>query len=164
MRSSDKFLIAIVAGVILLIGIAFTVVLLQPEPTYQSEDTPEGVAHNYLLALQKEDYDRAYTYLSETLPGYPKDLSEFTQSIERYSWNFQTRADTTLTIDSVELNGSHATVTVRENRFHERGLFESSQGISIFGMHLLLDQGKWVITDSDDYFVWCWGSETGCQY
>ena len=55
MKSTDKVLIAIVAGIILLIIVAFVVALAKPEPTYQAEDTPEGVAYNYLLALQRKN-------------------------------------------------------------------------------------------------------------
>lgn len=33
--------------------------------TYGAEDTPEGVVRNYVLALQQQDYDRAYTYIAE---------------------------------------------------------------------------------------------------
>ena len=54
MKTTDKILIGIVAGIILLIIVALVVTLSRPEPTYQPEDTPEGIAHNYLLALQKE--------------------------------------------------------------------------------------------------------------
>jgi len=46
MKITDKFLIGSVAGVILLVSVAFAVAFLRPKPTYQSDDTPEGVAHN----------------------------------------------------------------------------------------------------------------------
>jgi hypothetical protein len=75
MKSTDKFLIGIVVGIVLLVVAAFVITLARPEPTYQVEGTPESVAHNYLLALQKEDYQRAYGYLSPTLKGYPVRLS-----------------------------------------------------------------------------------------
>ena len=71
MKSTDKFLISIVIGIMLLVVVAFGIAFLRPEPTYQSEDTPEGVVHNYLMALQREEYYRAYSHLSPVIPGYP---------------------------------------------------------------------------------------------
>jgi len=55
MKSSDRFLIVIIIGIVLLAGGAFALTLTRPEPTYRSEDTPEGVATNYLLALLKRE-------------------------------------------------------------------------------------------------------------
>src|SRR5262245_57084040 len=116
MKSTDKFLIGIVIGVIVLIGIAFAVVLLRPQPTYQAEDTPEGVAHNYLLALQQEDYARAYNYLSPSLEGYPASADEFKEDIDRQGWQFHELADgsTTLAIESSHQTGEQAEVSVQE--------------------------------------------------
>lgn len=164
MKNSDKFLIAIVIGAVLLIVVAFAIVYLIPKPSYQGEDTPGGIAHNYLLALQKGDYERAYSYLSETLPGYPENFSKFTQSIENYSWYFRLDRDTTVAIDSVEIVDTRAVVSVRETHFYNRGLFESSTRISTFEMELQLLGDAWRITDSDSYFAWCWSNESGCRY
>jgi len=77
MKNTDKFLVGIVVGVVVLVATAFAVALLRPKPTYQLEDTPKGVAHNYLLALQQEDYKRAYGYLSPTIEGYPTSAEAF---------------------------------------------------------------------------------------
>ena len=37
----------------LLVIVAIIAVLRQPEPEYMLDDIPEGVVHNYLLALQQ---------------------------------------------------------------------------------------------------------------
>ncbi len=41
-------------------------------PAYGPEDTPEGVVRNYVVALQLNDYERAYGYLAkqENGPSY----------------------------------------------------------------------------------------------
>jgi hypothetical protein len=163
MKRADKFLIGIVVGVVIIVIIAFTITLLKPKPTYQSEDTPEGVAHNYLLALQKEEFERAYGYLSPSLPGYPRDALEFQEQVDHYSWNFNAIVDATLAVDDSKIIGNRATVTIRETRFYGGGLFESSQRISTFEMELHRENGEWKITDSDGYFVYCWGYEQGCR-
>ena len=155
-------LIAIVVGVVLIIVATFVIVFLKPEATYQSEAYPGGVAHNYLLALQNEDFERAYTYLSKTLPGYPATMSQFTESVNHYSWYFRLGMDTTLSIDTEKLIDSRAVVNVVETRFSNRGLFESSTSISTFEIELQMDGDQWKIIDADRYFVWCWRTENGC--
>lgn len=163
MKNTNRLLIAIVIGAVLLILATFVIVLNKPEATYQSEDTPGGVAYNYLLALQNKDFERAYRYISATLPGYPTSIDQFIDSIEDYSWYFRLDTDTTLVIDTEEIIGIRANVMVRETRFYNRGLFESSTSISTFEMDLELEREQWRIINSDRYFAWCWRNESGCR-
>ena len=163
MKSTDKFLIGIVAGIVLLIVAAFVVTLTRPEPTYQAEDTPEGVAHNYLLALQKEDFERAYGYLSPTLEGYPASAEKFAEHVQDYSWRFRLDVDTTLAVESARVTGNRAVVKVRESRFDGGDLFDSSQSTNVFKMELQLESGEWKIVDADYYFAWCWERDEGCR-
>ncbi len=161
MKTTDKVLIGIVVGTVLLIVAALVVTLTQP--TYQAENTPEGVAHNYLLALQKEEYERAYGYLSPTLKGYPASLEEFVEHIHDYSRNFRLGTDTTLSVGLVRITGNSANVTVRESRFRGGDLFDSGQSTSVFKMELNLEDSEWKIVYSRIYFVRCWNQEKGCE-
>ena len=167
MRSTDKFLIGIVVGVIILIGVALAVALLRPEPTFQPEDTPEGVAHNYLLALQQKEYERAYGYLSRSLESYPASVDIFIDNIDDYSWQFRDLQDgsITLSVETTDVISERAEVTVRENHFHEGGLFDSSQYTQTFEMRLRFDTARnaWKITGSDSYWVRCWDDDEGCR-
>ena len=163
MKSTDRFLIGIVVGIILLVVAAFVVTLTRPEPTYQAEDTPKGVAHNYLLALQEEDHQRAYGYLSPTLEGYPVSVERFAENVEDSRYRFRLDADTTLAVGSVRVTGNRAVVDVRESRFHGGDLFDSSQSTTIFEMKLQFEDGEWKIVDSDYYFARCWKDSTGCK-
>ena len=163
MKSTDKVLIGIVAGIILLIVVAFVAALAKPEPAYQAEDTPEGVAHNYLLALQKEEYGRAYGYLSPSIKGYPASLEKFVKHIHSNSWRFRLDTHTTLSVESAKVTANDATVTVRETRFREGDLFDSGQSTSSFKMVLHLEGGEWKIVHSDYYFAWCWGYLYKCE-
>ena len=163
MKSTDKFLVGIVAGIVLLIIVAFVVTLARPEPTYQAEDTPEGVAHNYLLALQQEDYERAYGYLSPTLEGYPVSAEEFARDVRDHSWSFRLDEDITLAVESSRVIGNRAVVDVRESRFYDGDLFDSSQSTTVFEMELQLEDGEWKIVHSNCYFAWCWMSDEGCR-
>jgi hypothetical protein len=163
MKTTDKVLIGIVAGIILLVIVALVVTLTRPEPTYQAEDTPEGVAHNYLLALQIEEYERAYGYLSPTLAGYPASAERFVEHIHDNAWRFRLNTDATLSVESSKITGDNATVYVQESRFWGGDLFDSGQSTYTFDMKLRLEEGQWKIIDSDNYFAWCWDREDGCD-
>jgi hypothetical protein len=164
MRGTNKLLLAIIAGSVLLVVAALAVMLLRPEPTYQSEATPEGVAHNYLLALKSEDYPRAYGYLSDTIPGYPATLEEFDKAIDRNYWGFRIGADTTISIQSTKVSEQKAVVTVQEIRFYRGGLFDSGEYISTFEITLVQSGNQWKIFEADNYFAWCWSDPGGCNY
>ncbi|HID63863.1 MAG TPA: hypothetical protein EYP49_14175 [Anaerolineae bacterium] len=161
MKSTDKFLIGIVVGIVLLVVAAFVVTLARPEPTYRTENTPEGVAYNYLLALQKEDYQRAYGYLSSTIEGYPVSVERFTEDVKDSSWLFRLDTDTTLAVESSRVTANRAVVEVRESRFYSSGLFDSSQSTTVFEIKLQLEDGEWKIVDADYYFAWRWRHKRG---
>jgi hypothetical protein len=165
MKGTDKFLLAIVAGVVVLVGAVLAVALLRPnEPSYQPDDTPEGVAHNYLLALQSEDYERAYSYLSPTLPGYPADAETFERNVHNSRWSFgYYDDDVSLAVDAATVSGDWAKIVVRKTEFYRGGLFDSGQHSTTFDMTLRREEGVWKVTDSDRYWASCWNSSQGCK-
>ena len=62
----DRFLTGILAGIVVLVVIALVVFFLrQNSQSYISEDAPEGVVHNYVLAVLDGDYEKAYGYLAD---------------------------------------------------------------------------------------------------
>lgn len=72
----DRFLLGILAGIGLLVLVALGLFFMrQQDQAYGPEDTPEGVLRNYILALENEDYARAYAYLYEA-PNKP-DFDQF---------------------------------------------------------------------------------------
>lgn len=75
----DKFLIGILIGIGVLVVLALTLFFTrQGKVEYMTDDTPEGVTHNYLLALVNKDYQKAYGYLAD-LDNKPT-YEEFRQS------------------------------------------------------------------------------------
>ena len=104
----DRFLIAILAGIGLLVVLAVVLFFTRQEPqAYGPENTPEGVVRNYVLAIQKEDYDRAYSYIydEENKPS----LTKFTQSFlmeGRYPEN------TSVQLGETNITGNKARVEV----------------------------------------------------
>jgi len=166
MKKTDKILIGIVAGILLLVVIAFGVALSKPKPAYQADDTPEGVAFNYLFALQQEDYERAYGYLSPAILGYPRSLQAFKNDIRNRSWAFNRVRDasTTLEVEWAEISGELADVKIQETRFYEGDLFSSGQSTSEFDMTLRQDaKGQWKIVGSGRYWLSCWNNLAGCN-
>ena len=162
MKKIDRFLVAIVVSIVVLVVVTLIVALHQPAPTYQPESTPEGVAHNYMLALQQKDYERAYGYLSPTLPGYPANSMEFRQHTGQYSWRFQFDENTTIAISDVTVMGDQATVQAASNRFSSDGLFGGRINVSHFDLQLRLDNGVWKIVRADRYWASCWNQSDGC--
>jgi len=163
MKKNDKMLIGIVIGIVLLIIVALMVTLAKPEPTYQSEETPEGVTHNYILAFQKEDFERAYGYLSPSLDGYPETLAEFEDDVHENPWRFRMDTNITISLGEVKTISSKTLVKVTESRFDGGGLFDSGQRTTDFDIELKLDNGAWKIIDSDYYFHYCWRDPSGYQ-
>jgi len=154
MKSNDKALIGIVAGIILLVIIAFVVTLTRSPATYQADDTPEGVAHNYLLALTQEEFDRAYAYLSPSIAGYPESLEDFEDVVRIYDWRFP--LDASIAVLSSEIDGDWATVHARETRFNGGVLFNNHQSIHLFHIYLKWEDGNWKIYDGSRFFARCW--------
>lgn len=161
-KDTDKILVGIVAGVVLLIVVAFVVVLTRPDPEYQSDETPQGVVHNYLLALQKGEYERALSYISSSIDRRPEDSVEFAEDAHD-NWSFRTLdRDTSIIIDSTQITGKRASVEVRETVYRDGGIFDNWQDESSFEMILLEGNGEWKLIHGDMYWAPCWDWEKGC--
>jgi len=62
----DRFLTGILVGIVVLVVIALAVFFLRRgSQSYIPEDVPEGVVHNYVLAVLNDDYEKAYGYLAD---------------------------------------------------------------------------------------------------
>ena len=143
----DRFLTGILIGIGLLIllalGLFFT---RQDKRDYVAETTPDGVVHNYVLAVLNKDYQKAYGYLAdlEHKPTY----EEFRQSF----FNGMIRPeDTGVDVGAAEINDDEAIVTMT--------LFYSysdpfSSGYESTDRALLVEQnGKWKL-NSMPYNFW----------
>ena len=62
----DRFLTGILIGIGLLVVVALVVFFTrQDTQTYVSDETPEGVVHNYVVAVLNKEYEKAYGYLAD---------------------------------------------------------------------------------------------------
>ncbi|NCF69668.1 MAG: hypothetical protein GWP61_27285 [Chloroflexi bacterium] len=154
MRKTDKYLIAIVAGIVLLVIAAFAFVLLSPEPQYRGDDTPEATVHNYLLALQQEDFERALSELSQDVPNRPEDSSEMEWDITEYPWQFELQDDTSLIIVGSRITGERAIVTVAETRSY--GIFPGDVSTQEIVMRLKQEENGWKLIGGKSYWADDW--------
>ncbi len=76
----DRFLAGILIGIGLLVVLALVVFFNRKDTqTYISDDTPEGVVHNYVVAVLNKEYEKAYSYLAdlENKPTYDEFHDSF---------------------------------------------------------------------------------------
>ncbi|MCA9934814.1 MAG: hypothetical protein H6662_12875 [Ardenticatenaceae bacterium] len=163
MKKADRFLIGIVIGIVLLVAIAVIVTLRQPPPTYQPEESPDGVAYNYLLALQQKEYARAYGYLSPAIPGYPANSDAFAHTVRSYSWSFRFDEDTAVSISDTQINGDTAVAHAAITRFSQNEPFGGNTTTATFTLELRREAGAWKIWSGTRYWARCWENETGCN-
>ena len=132
---------------------------MQPEPTYMDGEDAQAVAHNYLLALEQGDYDRAYSYLSPDLPGYPEDVRAFRRDVQRDEYLFPSDNNAmTLALASVEEDDGWATATVRITTNYRGGLFGINRQTDEVDLQLEQTEAGWKIVDGQRLFVYCWAA------
>jgi hypothetical protein len=104
----DRFLIGILIGIAVLIVVALTVFFSRKDNlNYVADDTPDGVVQNYVVALHKRDFDKAYGYLAE-LESKPT-LEQFHQSFLNHSID---PANAGVEIGKAEIVGDSASVNL----------------------------------------------------
>jgi hypothetical protein len=104
----DKFLTGILIGIGALILLALGLFFMrQDKRDYVAETSPDGVVHNYVLAVLNKDYQKAYSYLAdlEHKPTY----EEFRQSFFN---GMVSPADVGVDVGSVEINKDEAVVSL----------------------------------------------------
>jgi hypothetical protein len=104
----DRFLTGILIGITVLIIAALAIFFTRKDNlNYVSDDTPAGVVQNYVVAIHKHDYERAYSYLAN-LPNRP--------SVDLFRKAFLNHlVDPTnvgLEIGKTEISGTSATVSL----------------------------------------------------
>jgi hypothetical protein len=144
----DKFLTGILVGIGVLILLALGLFFVrQDKRAYVAETTPDGVAHNYVLAILNKDYQKAYGYLAdlENKPTY----EEFRQSFFNGMVNAN---DTGVDIGSVDINKDEAVVSLSVYYSNRDPFF--SRDASPDRALLVNQNGKWKLNSMPSNF---WG-------
>ena len=144
----DRFLAGILIGIGLLIVLALVLFFTrQDRRDYIPDGNPEGVTHNYVLAVVNKDYEKAYSYLAE-LENKPT-YEEFRQSFFNGAVNPGTVG---VDVGRADINGDEAIV--------ELSLIYSpsdpfSSGYTNIERALLVRQGgNWKLSAMPTYSLW----------
>jgi len=104
----DRFLIGILIGIVVLVVISLGLFFARKNSEeYVAEDTPEGVVHNYVVAVHKRDFEKAYSYLADK-----QNKPTFEAFRQSFIINAVSPNNVGLEIGSADIRGSDATVAL----------------------------------------------------
>jgi hypothetical protein len=152
----DRFLLGILIGIGVLVILALALFFVRKDETlvYQADDTPEGVVHNYVVAVFQRDYEKAYGYLAEK-----KNKPTLEQFREAFLQNYLNTDNTGVDIGEVEFSRDEAYVTV----YIQYGSSDPfSSGYRNEERAILVKQnGQWKIEQMpSNFWYWDWYQPT----
>lgn len=144
----DRFLMGILIGIGVLIIAALAVFFIRRDSqTYIAEDTPEGVVHNYIVAVLNKDYEKAYGYLAEL--DHKPTYEEFRNAFVTGNVNPQNSA---VDVGESEVTGDDAYVEV-SMIYNPSDPFSS--GYRDVQRAILVRQGgAWKLSSMPTYYLW----------
>ena len=137
----ERLLLIILAGIGLLVLSTIVIFIVRRNlRSYGPEDTPEGVLRNYVLAINQEDYTKAYGYLAdtETTPDY-----EFFS--QRMRGKTRSINQTALKIISADISENEAEIKVVVTQEGSNPFFDSRYSNNRT-VSLELRDGAWKLT------------------
>ena len=147
MKSSSRWLLAFGVTIGVLVIVALVLVLTMAGKggaPLLPEDTPEGTVQRYLLALEAEDYQKAYSYLSTNMTY---------ETWRRQIYRSEERPGVKVTLGKSVVKGSEATVDVVVDVFSPGGPFENPVDTHRTTFFLKREGTSWKIT-SPTYVWW----------
>lgn len=139
----DRFLTGILIGISVLIVAALILFFIRQKPsTYVDDSQPAGALQNYCLAVQKRDYERAYSYLAGQ-SGKPS-LEAFRQDFLSYQGDAV--ANTTVEVGDAIIDAQDQTATVQVTLLNGNGDIFSSPSRTRASASLVRENGAWKIT------------------
>ncbi len=144
----DRFLTGILIGIGALVVIALAVFFTRKDTqTYVAEDTPEGVVHNYVLAILNKDYEKAYEYLADL--KYKPTYEEFRRPFLN---GYVNPDNTAVDIGASEIDGDEASVKVAQ--IYNQGDPFSSGYRDTQRAILVNQKGVWKLSNMPAYNFW----------
>ncbi len=144
----DRFLTGILVGIGVLVVLALVVFFARSNSqSYLPDDTPEGVVHNYVLAIINRDYEKAYGYLADlkNKPTYEDFRSSFLNG-------YVNPDNTAVDVGTSDSSGDEASVEVAQI-YNPSDPFSS--GYRDVQRALLVKQnGAWKISSMPAYNFW----------
>jgi len=152
----DRFLLGIMIfiGVLVIASVALFLARREPQP-YRAENTPEGVIHNYILALQNRDYSRAYGYLADK--DYKPTVDTFRQAFLIRTLDI---SNTAIQIGNTDLFASDQAIVDLTVVYASGDPFSPGSNSNITAS-LEIQGGAWRITNMPyPYWGWDWYQPT----
>ncbi|HLO13477.1 MAG TPA: hypothetical protein VK206_01515 [Anaerolineales bacterium] len=144
----DRFLTGILVGIGVLVVVALAVFFIRKDTqSYVSEAAPEGVVHNYVLAVLNDDYQKAYGYLAdlENKPTYEQFRDAFIKGMVNPN-------NSAVDIGKSEVNNDTASVEVAMI-YNPSDPF--STGYRDVQRAILVKQnGAWKLSSMPSYYYW----------
>ena len=104
----DRFLTGILIGIAVLVVVALAVFFTRKDNlVYVPDDNPTGVVQNYVVALHKADYEKAYGYLADQ--SNKPTFDQFQQSFFNHNVDPSNAA---LELGKANITGKTATVAL----------------------------------------------------
>ena len=144
----DRFLTGILVGIAVLVVVALIVFFIQKSnQAYISEATPEGVVHNYVLAILNKDYQKAYGYLADL-----KNKPTYEQFRDAFLKGTVNPNNSALDVGKSEINDDTASVEVAM-------IYSQSDPFStgyrdVQRATLVKQSGKWKLSSMPYYYLW----------
>ena len=143
----DRSLLVIGGGIVVVVVVAVIAVVLlgSRDARTFAADTPEGVVQRHLAAVQDEDYETAWGYLSTAVQS---DLSidQYRRAARDYGsyWVGSRR----VLFDRSEVDGDRARVWLTVEEYYDGGPFSGTNTYrSPRDITLVLEDGEWRIDE-----------------
>ena len=144
----DRFLMGILIGIGVLIVAALVVFFVRKDSqTYVPDDVPEGVVHNYVMAVLNKDYEKAYGYLADLdkKPTYEQFQKSFVTGVLN-------PGNSAVDVGTSDITGDNATVEVAM-------IYNPSDPFStgyrdVQNAILIRQNGQWKISSMPTYYLW----------
>ena len=144
----DRFLTGILIGIAVLVVAALAVFFVRKDTeSYVAEATPEGVVHNYVLAVLNGDYKKAYGYLADldNKPTYEQFRDSFLKGIVNPS-------NSAVDVGKSEISGDTAYVEVAMI-YNPSDPF-STGGRDVQRALLVRESSAWKLSSMPGYYFW----------
>ena len=144
----DRFLVGILVGIAVLVVVALAVFFTRRgTQAYIADDVPEGVVHNYVLAILNKNYEKAYGYLAdlENKPTYEQFRDAFLKGVVNPN-------NSAIDVGKSEINGDTASVEVGM-------IYNPSDPFStgyrdVQHASLIKQESSWKLSSMPSYYFW----------